>query len=163
MKKIQSGASAVLAVCALAATLAAPGVATPGSTATIQEATVFNNPHQPPAGTFTASGLPGCDSGTTADQLVSFSPSGARLVLDRTYTCSGGGSFVARVALHVATVDASGEQFADGTWRIVSTDGALTGLQGTGSTSGTSTGCAPIGVIFAECAAASGTTTASIH
>lgn len=163
MKKIWSGAWALLAVGALAAVLAGTGAATPGNTATISEVTVFNNPHQPPTGTFTASGLPGCASGTFSDQLVSFNPSGARLVLDRTYTCSEGGSFTARVGLHLSTVDASGEQQADSTWRIISTDGALIGLQGTGSGSGVSTGCAPIGAIFAECAASTSTTTASIH
>lgn len=163
MKKIWSGAWALLAVGALAAVLAGTGAATPGNTATISEVTVFNNPHQPPTGTFTASGLPGCASGTFSDQLVSFNPSGARLVLDRTYTCDELGSFTARVGLHISTVDASGQQVSDGTWRIVSTDGSLTGLQGTGSSSGVATGCAPIGEVFAECAAATGTTIASIH
>ena len=163
MKKIWSGALALLTVGALAAILAGAATATPGDTATIQEVTVSNGPHQPPTGTFTASGLPGCDSGTLADQLEWFSPSGARLVVDRTYTCSGGGSFTARVGLHLSTVDASGEQPTDSTWRIISTDGALTGLQGTGSGSGVATGCAPIGETFVECAAATGTTTASIH
>jgi hypothetical protein len=163
MKKIWSGALALLAVGALAAILAGAGAATPGDTATIQEATVFNCCHQPPTGTFSASGLPGCSSGTSADQVVSFSPSGARLVVDRTYTCTEGGSFTVRVGLHLSTVDASGEQAADSTWRIISTDGALSGLQGTGSGVGVATGCAPIGAIFAECAASTGTTTASIH
>jgi hypothetical protein len=163
MKKIWSGALALLAVGVLAAIVAGPGTATPGQTATIQEVTVFGGPHQPPSGTFTASGLPGCTSGTFSDQLVWFSPSGARLVVDRTYTCSEGGSFTVRLGLHLSTVDAAGEQTSDSMWRIISTDGALTGLQGTGSGSGVGTGCAPIGVIFAECAGGMGTTTASIH
>jgi hypothetical protein len=163
MKKIWGGAWALITVGALAAILASAGMATPGVTATIQEVTVSNGPHQPPTGTFTASGLPGCTSGTLADQLVWFSPSGARLVVDRTYTCSEGGSFTARLGLHLSTVDASGDQPTDGTWRIISTAGALTGLQGTGSGIGVGTGCAPIGAIFAECAGSTGTTTASIH
>jgi hypothetical protein len=163
MKKIWGGAVALLTVGTLAAVLAGAGAATPGNTATIQEVTVFNCCHQPPTGTFMATGLPGCTSGTSADQLVSFSPSGARLVLDRTYTCSEGGSFTVRLGVHLSPVDASGEQASDSTWRIISTDGALTGLQGTGSGVGVGTGCAPIGAIFAECAGATGTTTASIH
>jgi hypothetical protein len=163
MKKIWSGALALLTVGALAAILAGAATATPGGTATIQEVTVSNGPHQPPTGMFTATGLPGCTSGTLADQLVWFSPSGARLVVDRTYTCSEGGSFTARLGLHLSTVDVSGEQPTDSTWRIISTDGALTGLQGTGSGVGVGTGCAPIGAIFAECAGGMGTTTASIH
>jgi hypothetical protein len=84
-------------------------------------------------------------------------------VVDRTYTCSEGGSFTVRLGLHLSTVDAAGEQTSDSTWRIISTDGALTGLQGTGSGYGVATGCAPIGETFAECAAATSTTTASIH
>jgi hypothetical protein len=163
MKRIWSGALALLAVGALAGVTAATGTATPGTTATIQEVTVSNGPHQPPTGTFIASGLPGCTSGTLADQLVWFSPSGARLVVDRTYTCAEGGSFTARLGIHLSTVDALGEQPSDGTWRIISTDGALSGLQGTGSGSGMGIGCAPTGVIFAECAGSIGTTTASIH
>ena len=163
MRKIWSGVWALLAIGALTAILAGPGAATPGETATIQEVTVSNGPHQPPTGTFTASGLPGCTSGTLADQLVWFSPSGARLVVDRTYTCAEGGSFTVRLGLHLSTVDAAGEQTADSTWRIISTDGALTGLQGTGSGSGMGIGCAPIGVIFAECAGSVSTTTALIH
>jgi hypothetical protein len=163
MKRIWSGALALLAVGALAGVTAATGTATPGTTATIQEVTVSNGPHQPPTGTFIASGLPGCTSGTLADHLVWFSPSGARLVVDRTYTCTEGGSFTARLGIHLSTVDASGGQPSDGTWRIISTDGALAGLQGTGSGSGMGTGCAPIGVVFAECAGSIGTTTASIH
>jgi hypothetical protein len=163
MNKIWSGALALLAVGALAGILVGAGAATPGDTATIQEVTVFNCCHQPPTGTFTASGLPGCTSGTTADQLVWFSPSGARLVVDRTYTCTEGGSFTVRLGLHLSAVDASGEQQADSTWRIISTDGALTGLQGTGSGVGVGTGCGPIGAIFAECTGSTGTTTASIH
>jgi hypothetical protein len=163
MRRIWSSGLALLAVGAVAGALAATVTATPGDTATIQETSVFNCCHQPPTGTFTATGLPGCTSGTLADQVVSFSPSGARLVLDRTYMCSEGGSFTARLGLHLSTVDASGEQATDGTWRIISTDGALTGLQGTGSGSGEGIGCAPIGVIFAECAGSVGTTAASIH
>jgi hypothetical protein len=84
-------------------------------------------------------------------------------VVDRTYTCTEGGSFTVRLGLHLSAVDASGEQQADSTWRIISTDGALTGLQGTGSGVGVGTGCGPIGAIFAECTGSTGTTTASIH
>ena len=53
MKKIWSGAWALLAVGALAAIMAGPGAATPGGPAIIREASVSNGPHQPPTGTFT--------------------------------------------------------------------------------------------------------------
>jgi hypothetical protein len=49
-----------------------------------QEFTVFGAIHQPPVGTFIAPGLSGCTTGGFADNVVSFSPSGARLILDRT-------------------------------------------------------------------------------
>ena len=163
MERVRHVVGAMLVAGALAASLAGVGNADPGGTATIQEVTTFAGSHQPPTGTFTATGLPGCSAGTLGDQLVSFSPSGARVVVDRTYTCAEGGSFVARLALHLGVVDASGRQATDGTWRIVSTSGALTGLQGTGSTGGVNTGCSPVGVVFAECLTSTSTTSALIH
>jgi hypothetical protein len=163
MKRARPTAVAVIVAVALASVLTGVGSADPGSTATIQEVSTFVTAHQPPTGTFTATGLPGCASGTTADQLVWFSPSGARLVVDRTYTCSEGGSFTVRLGLHLGVVDASGTQASDATWRIVSTVGALTGLQGSGSAVGVGTGCSPVGVVFAECTAGTSTVTASIH
>lgn len=163
MKRISSLTGVLLAVGALAAFGAGAGTASVGATATIQEVTVFGTNHQPAVGTFTATGLPACASGSFNDKLVWFSPSGARLILDRTYTCAEGGSFSVRVGLHLSVVDASGNQAVDGSWRVTSSDGALTGLQGTGSTTGLNTGCAPVGSVFAPCVASSGTTTASIH
>jgi hypothetical protein len=129
----------------------------------IQETTVFGAIHEPPVGTFVASGLPGCTTGTFTDQVVWFSPSGARLVLDQTYACDAGGTLTARVALHLATIDANGQQGADGSWRIIGSDGAQAGLQGAGTDTGVSSGCTPIGSIFGACTTATGTVTASIH
>ena len=163
MKGIASLAGVMLAVGALSGPGSGVAAAVTGSTATIYEQTVFGAAHQPAGGTFTAAGLPACASGTFSDRPVSFSPSGARLILDRTYTCVEGGNFSVRVALHLSVVDASGDQTVDGTWRITSSDGALTGLQGSGSGAGLNTGCSPVGSIFAQCIASSGTTTASIH
>ena len=163
MKRARQAAAALIVAVALASVLAGIGSADPGSTVTIQEVSTFAGSHQPPTGTFTAAGLPGCASGTSGDQLVWFSPSGARLVVDRTYTCAEGGSFTVRLGLHLGVVDASGTQASDATWRIVSTAGALTGLQGSGSAVGIGTGCSPIGVVFAECTGGTSTVTASIH
>jgi hypothetical protein len=154
---------ALIVVVACASVIAGTGTADPGSTVTIHEATTFTTGHQPPTGTFTATGLPGCASGTSGDHLVRFSPSGPRLVVDRTYTCTGGSSFTVRLGLHLGVVDASGTQLSDATWRIVSTTGALTGLQGSGSAVGVGTGCAPVGEVFAECTGGTSTVTASIH
>ena len=110
-------------------------------------------PHTPPTGTFEAVGLAGCPSGTYADSLVRFSPPGTRVVVDETYSCVGGATFTARMALHIAATGPDGTQAAEGTWRIVASD---TGLGGSGDLSGLSTGCSPIGAVFAECTGSTG-------
>jgi hypothetical protein len=154
---------AVVFVAVLAGLAGAQAHAANPTAAVIQESSVFVGEHQPPVGTFVASGLAGCSSGSFADAVVSFSPSGARIVLDRTYACDGGGSVTARVALHLGTIDAAGQQAADGTWRITSADGPLTGLQGSGTATGVNSACAPVGVILGTCATGVGTVTASVH
>jgi hypothetical protein len=110
-------------------------------------------PHTPPTGTFQAVGLAGCPSGTYADSLVYFTPPGTRVVVDETYSCVGGATFTARMALHIAATAPDGTQTAEGTWRIVASD---TGLAGSGDLSGLATGCSPIGAVFAECAGSTG-------
>jgi hypothetical protein len=167
VKRVRCVARAVFAVVLLAAVPAALGgsraaAATPVAVM-IQEFTVFGAIHQPPVGTFIASGLSGCTTGGFADNVVSFSRSGARLILDRTYSCDAGGTITARVALHLAPIDANGHQASDGTWRIISAAGAEAGLQGSGTDTGVSSGCTPMGSVFGACATASGTVTASIH
>ena len=163
MKRVRCAAVVALGACLSAALLAAVAAASPPAAVTIHELTVFGGPHQPPSGTFTASGLRGCSSGTFSDQLISFSPSGARIKLARTYACAGGGSLTARAALRLAAVDASGTQAVTGRWRIVSADGLHPAPAGSGSIVGENTGCAPIGAIFAECADGTGTVSASVH
>jgi hypothetical protein len=163
MKRATQAAVVLIVAVALASILTGVGSADPGSTATIHEVSTFIGNHQPPTGTFTATGLPACATGTSADQLVWFSPSGARLVVDRTYTCTDGGSFTVRLGLHLGVVDASGTQASDATWRIVSTADALTGLQGSGSAVGVGTGCSPVGAVFAECTGGTSVVTAAIH
>jgi hypothetical protein len=167
MQKRDQVAGALFAAVLLVAVLAALGgsraAAAAPTSVVFQEFTVFGAIHVPPVGTFVASGLPGCTTGTFADQPVAFSPSGARLFLDRTYSCDAGGTLTARVALHLAPIDANGHQTSDGTWRIISAEGALTGLQGSGTDTGVSSGCTPTGSIFGACTTATGTVTASIH
>jgi hypothetical protein len=167
-KRIRYVGGALFAAVLLAAVLAALGgsqaaAATPAAV-TIQEFTVFGAIHEPPVGTFIASGLSGCTTGGFVDNVVSFSPSGARLILDRTYSCDAGGTITARVALHLAPIDADGHQASNGTWRIVSADGvAQAGLQGSGTDTGVSSGCTPAGSVFGACTTATGTVTAAIH
>src|SRR3954471_23999616 len=83
--------------------------------------------HQPVTGSFTANGVPGCASGTFADALVFFTPSGSPLVVTETYSCSEGSTFVARLQLHLAPVAPDGTQAVRGSWRIVDSDTGLTG------------------------------------
>jgi hypothetical protein len=118
---------------------------------TVQDA--GHPPHTPPTGTFEAVGLAGCPSGTYADSLVYFTPPGTRVVVDETYSCVGGATFTARMALHIAATAPDGTQAAEGSWRIVASD---TGLAGSGDLSGLSTGCSPIGAVFADCIASTG-------
>ena len=110
-------------------------------------------PHTPPTGTFQATGLAGCPSGTYADSLVYFTPRGTRAVVDETYSCQGGPTFTARLALHIAATAPDGTQAVDGTWRIVASD---SGLAGSGDLTGQGTGCLPVGAVFAECSGMSG-------
>ena len=117
---------------------------------TVQDA--VHPPHTPPTGTFEAVGLAGCSSGTYADSLVYFTPPGTRVVVDETYSCVGGATFTARLALHIAATAPDGTQAAEGTWRIVASD---TGLAGSGGLSGLGTGCSPIGAVFADCTGSS--------
>jgi hypothetical protein len=167
VKRVRYATRGLFAAVLLAAVLAGLGgsgaAAAAPTPVVIQEFTVFGAIHEPPTGTFVASGLAGCTSGTFADQLVYFSPSGARLVLDRTYACDAGGTLTARVALHFAPIDADGQQAADGTWRIIAADGAQAGLQGSGTGTGISSGCTPVGSIFGTCTTATGTVTGFIH
>ena len=118
---------------------------------TVQDA--VHPPHTPPTGTFEAVGLAGCASGTYADSLVYFTPPGTRVVVDETYSCLGGATFTARMALHIDATAPDGTQAATGTWRIVASD---TGLAGSGDVSGLFTGCSPVGAVFAECTGSTG-------
>ncbi len=167
MKRVRYATGALFAAVLLAAVLAGFGgsraAAAEPAPILIQEYTVFGALHQPPVGTFSATGLSGCTGGTFADQVVSFSPSGARLVLDRTYSCDAGGTLTARVALHLAPIDVDGQQAADSTWRIIAADGTQAGLRGSGTGTGISSGCTPVGSIFGACTTATGTVTAFIH
>jgi hypothetical protein len=148
--------TAILAL-VVAATLSLTGVTTAQSAqatfviTTVQDA--VHPPHTPPTGTFEAVGLAGCPSGTYADSMVYFTPPGTRVVVDETYSCVGGATFTARMALHIAPTAPDGTQVAEGTWRIVASD---TGLAGSGDLSGLATGCSPIGAVFAECTASTG-------
>ncbi len=118
---------------------------------TVQDA--VHPPHTAPTGTFEATGLAGCPSGTYADSLVYFTPNGTRVVVEETYSCLGGATFTARLALHIDATAPDHTQAADGSWRIIASD---SGLAGTGHLSGLSTGCSPVGAVFADCTAASG-------
>jgi hypothetical protein len=168
MRKRHFGGGALCAVAIAVLTPAALGGAA-GAAASqpmevvIHESTTFAPNHQPPVGAFTAEGLPGCSSGSFSDHPVSFAPNGIRLILDRSYVCAEGGTLTARVGLHLGTIDSSGLQTAEGTWRIVAGTAALADAAGSGSVSGLNSGCAPVGVVLGECAFGTGTTRAWVH
>jgi hypothetical protein len=121
-------------------------------------------------GTFKATGIPGCASGTFADTLVTFSANGANLVVDRAYTCNhrggrdgvgGEGTFTAKMALHLSVVDHAGKQTGRGSWTIIRSSGALHGLSATGSERGIANGCTPVGTALAQCDAGTDSVTAT--
>ncbi len=166
MHKLQFGAGTMVGM--LVAIVAGLGGATTAAAAqptpiVIHTVTTFGGNHQPPVGSFTASGIPGCTSGSSSDQLISFNPSGTRLVIDTTYVCDSGDTLTARIAVHPGTVDAAGNQTGDGTWRIVAATGSLADLAGSGSTTGLNSGCSPVGTALAECATGAGTVSAWVH
>ena len=130
---------------------AADAAPSPVVLATVQDGA--HPPHTPPTGTFRAIGLDGCPSGSYVDSLVSFSPDGTRVVVDEIYSCIGGAAFTARLALHIAVTAADHTQGVRGTWRIIASDN---GLAGSGALTGRSTGCSPVGAVFAECTGGSG-------
>src|SRR6478735_5941990 len=130
--------TAVLALVAgatlsLAGGPSAQGAQPPLVITTVQDA--LHPAHTPPTGTFTATGLAGCPSGTYADSLVYFTPNGTRVVVEETYSCLGGATFTARLALHIDATALDHTQAADGSWRIIASD---SGLAGTGHLSGLS-------------------------
>ena len=114
---------------------------------TVQDA-VGHLPHTGPTGTFQSIGLPGCLTGTYADSLVRFSKNGTHAVVDETYTCRGGVTFTARLAVRIAATASDGTQSTQAEWRIVS---STTRLAGSGDAWGRFSGCSPIGAVFAEC------------
>ena len=63
MNRVRCAAVLIVGACLSAALLATVAAASPPDSVTIQEVTVFGGPHQPPSGTFTASGLRGCSAG----------------------------------------------------------------------------------------------------
>lgn len=166
MHKLQFGAGTMIGM--LVAVVAGLGggataAAAQPTPAVIHTLTTFVGEHQPPVASFTASGIPGCTSGSSSDKLVSFNPSGTRLVIDSTYVCDSGDTLTARVALHLGTIDAAGNQTADGTWRIIAATGSLADLAGSGSTTGLNSGCSPVGTALGECATGAGTVSARVQ
>jgi hypothetical protein len=78
----------------------------------------------------------------------------APLVVNRAYTCSHrGGTFTAKLALHLSVVNQAGKQPGRGSWTIIHAGGALHGLSATGSERGVARGCAPVGTALAKCSA----------
>jgi hypothetical protein len=113
-----------------------------------------------PVGTFKATGIPGCGSGKFTDSLVTFSANGGNLIVDRAYTCvHRGGTFTAKMALHLSVVNQAGKQSGKGSWKIIHASGALHGLSATGLERGVQRSCAPVGTVLAKCSVGTDTVT----
>jgi hypothetical protein len=113
-----------------------------------------------PVGTFKATGIPGCGSGKFTDSLVTFSANGANLIVDRAYTCRHrGGTFTAKMTLHLSVVNQASKQRGRGSWTIIHASGALHGLSATGLERGVARGCAPVGTALAKCSVGTATVT----
>ena len=103
-------------------------------------------PGEPPAGTFTLSGLgPGvCPTGISVDSLVSFNHDFTRIVIERRYICAdGAGGFSALQVLNLDGDPATQTESVSGTWVIRDGFGALAQLHGAGRTQGVNVGCNP--------------------
>ncbi|MDX6436303.1 MAG: hypothetical protein QOK34_1137 [Gaiellaceae bacterium] len=111
-----------------------------------------------PVGTFKATGIPSCGSGKFSDSLVSFSANS--VIVDRAYTCGHrGGTFTAKMALHLSIVNQAGKQSGKGSWKIIHASGALHGLSATGLERGVARSCAPVGTVLAKCSVGTDTVT----
>ena len=156
--------AALLVVAGLLAPGAATAAAGSPTQLALQESVVFGTGHQQPIGVFAAVGLSGCESGTFVDHLNQLNEGGHTLVVDRSYSCNGDTStFTARMVLHLEPVDANGNQTVVGEWTILDSSGGLSGVHGTGTTSGVSSGCTPIGAQLPMCQTGVSTVTASIQ
>ena len=155
------GAAAVAAIGLVAS---APAGATTPTPLTLNETITFGDGHTPPVGLFTATGLPGCSSGSFDDHLVNFNEGGHLLVVDRIYFCDNGtDAFLARMELHNSPPDENGIAVAGGQWTIQDGIGSLAGLHGEGTTNVVASGCTPPGSLFFSCVSGVSTVDATTH
>ena len=132
MRKV-AGPTLIAVVAALL--LAVAPVAAAARTAVHMEVATNFDPADDP---FTASGIPGCSSGTVAngeDPLVNFTRPFGIYAGYKVFDCGGGSGF--RVRLNAMFSYSGGSV---GTWSIVDAWGNLAGLQGSGKLVGISTG-----------------------
>lgn len=131
---------------AVAVPVAASGA--PIGEITLTESIVFPG-NAPPHGTFAATGLPGCASGTFVDDLKSFNASFTHILVERTYTCAGGAAgFGALLVLAIAPTGPTSETVS-GRWIVQRASGALEGLRGSGTTTGENAAGAGTGTVEA--------------
>jgi hypothetical protein len=101
-------------------------------------------PGEPPAGTFTLTGLGVCESGTFVDEFVTGNRQFTHIVVERHYTCAGGaGTFSALNVLTLEPDFAAGTEAVFGTWVISGGTGDLANLRGAGRTEGMNVACNP--------------------
>jgi hypothetical protein len=143
-------ARAIVAI--LAATLALISVIGPvaaGSPEQVEIVSHMNfNPDGPNFGDFTASGAAVesglvCASGSVVDTGIVFggfqSGRGAQILVRKTFTCDGGGTFFVKIQVHL-DFETSTESF---TWLVLGGTGAYANLRGSGDGSTVSDGSDP--------------------
>jgi hypothetical protein len=147
----------VVAAAALATAVSA--VASPAQRIELSESIDFvRPPGEPPLGTFTLSGLGGCESGTFVDQLVTANSGFTHIVVQRHYTCAdGGGAFTAQLVLTIESDFATATETISVNWVIRDGTGALETLRGAGSGSGSNVNCNP------RCTGGTSTVQAIVH
>src|SRR3990172_11842036 len=116
----------------LGATLALLGVAPVAAGARQGVAMTVTTTLDAGPGAFTATGIPGCTSGsvTDANAVVQFIPSGGIYAGDKVFNCGAGNGFVVRLNAQF------GSTGAIGSWSVVSSLGSAAGMSGAGKLTG---------------------------
>ena len=149
----------VVAVATVLLGTAAIATASPAVPVELSETIDFvRPPGEPPAGTFTLSGLGLCRSGTFVDEFVTGNSQFTHILVERHYTCAdGAGTITALLVLTLEPDATAGTEAVFGTWVIRDGTGDLANLSGAGRTDGVNVACNP------RCTGGSSTVEGIVH